>query len=98
MERYGLFVLIALGSRSSTSAFRSPGRPTTSAQLELVAVGVCFVVVCTLWWTYFDHATRPSRWRSRAAPEHVVMSRHLAYGHFGVVGGIVCIAVGFEQW
>ena len=25
------------------------------------------------------------------------MSRQLTYGHFGVVGGIVCIAVGFEQ-
>ena len=25
------------------------------------------------------------------------MSRHLAYGHFGIVGGIVTIAVGFEN-
>jgi low temperature requirement protein LtrA len=25
------------------------------------------------------------------------MSRHLAYGHFGIIGGIVTIAVGFEN-
>ena len=27
----------------------------------------------------------------------MVMSRHLAYGHFGIIGGIVTIAVGFEN-
>ena len=33
----------------------------------------------------------------KSAHRDVAMSRHLAYGHFGIIGGIVAIAVGFEQ-
>ncbi|MEP6648341.1 MAG: low temperature requirement protein A [Lapillicoccus sp.] len=65
--------------------------------IELMAVAACFAVVCTLWWTYFDHSNAAITSALEGAREHVVISRHLAYGHFGVVGGIVCIAVGFEN-
>jgi low temperature requirement protein LtrA len=97
MERYGLFVLIALGESIVDLSLPFARQATAIRPEELVAVGVCFVVVCLLWWTYFDHANAAITRALAGAPEHVVMSRHLAYGHFGIVGGIVTIAVGFEN-
>jgi low temperature requirement protein LtrA len=46
---------------------------------------------------YFDHSNAAITSALQGSQEHVVLARHLAYGHFGVVGGIVCMAVGFEQ-
>ena len=97
MERYGLFVLIALGESIVDLSLPLARQATTIRPDELVAVAVCFVVVCLLWWTYFDHANAAITSALSGAREHVVMSRHLAYGHFGIVGGIVTIAVGFEN-
>jgi low temperature requirement protein LtrA len=96
-ERYGLFVLIALGESIVDLSLPFARQATPIRPGELVAVGVCFVVVCLLWWTYFDHANAAITRALAGAREHVVMSRHLAYGHFGIVGGIVTIAVGFEN-
>jgi low temperature requirement protein LtrA len=97
MERYGLFVLIALGESIVDLSLPLARQATAIGPGELLAVGVCFIVVCLLWWTYFDHANAAITLALQAAREHVVMSRHLAYGHFGIIGGIVTIAVGFEN-
>jgi low temperature requirement protein LtrA len=97
MERYGLFVLIALGESIVDLSLPLAKQATTIRPLELLAVAVCFVVVIMLWWTYFDQANAAITSALEARREHVVVSRHLAYGHFGIVGGIVTIAVGFEN-
>ena len=97
MERYGLFVLIALGESIVDLSLPLARQATAIQPDELLAVAVCFVVVCLLWWTYFDHANAAITQALSGAREHVVMSRHLAYGHFGIIGGIVTIAVGFEN-
>jgi low temperature requirement protein LtrA len=97
MERYGLFVLIALGESIVDLSLPLTRQATAIRPGELLAVGVCFIVVCLLWWTYFDHANAAITAALQGAREHVAMSRHLAYGHFGIVGGIVTIAVGFEN-
>ena len=97
MERFGLFVLIALGEQIVDLSLPLARQSDNIRPLELLAVGVCFVVVCTLWWTYFDRSNAAITLAIAGSQEHVVMSRQLTYGHFGVVGGIVCIAVGFEQ-
>jgi low temperature requirement protein LtrA len=97
MERYGLFVLIALGESIVDLSLPLARQASAIEADELLAVAVCFVVVCLLWWTYFDHANAAITQALSGAHEHVVMSRHLAYGHFGIIGGIVTIAVGFEN-
>jgi low temperature requirement protein LtrA len=97
MERYGLFVLIALGESIVDLSLPLARQPIEIQPGELLAVGVCFVVVCLLWWAYFDHANAAITEAISGAREHVVISRHLAYGHFGIIGGIVTIAVGFEN-
>jgi low temperature requirement protein LtrA len=97
MERYGLFVLIALGESLVDLSLPSFRRGAAVRPEELLAAGVCFVVVCLLWWTYFDHANAAISAALAGVREHVVLSRHLAYGHFGIIGGIVIVAVGFED-
>jgi low temperature requirement protein LtrA len=97
MERFGLFVLIALGEQIVDLSLPLARQADVIRPLELLAVAVCFVVVCALWWTYFDHSSAAITSALQGSRQHIVLSRHLAYGHFGVVGGIVCIAVGFEQ-
>jgi low temperature requirement protein LtrA len=96
-ERYGLFVLIALGESLVDLSLPSFRQGSAVRPEELLAVGLCFVVVCLLWWTYFDHANAAITAALAGVREHVVLSRHLAYGHFGIIGGIVIIAVGFES-
>jgi low temperature requirement protein LtrA len=97
MERYGLFVLIALGESIVDLSYPFARQGTAVRPDELLAVGVCFAVVCLLWWTYFDHANAAISAALAGVREHVVLSRHLAYGHFGIIGGIVFVAVGFED-
>ncbi len=97
MERFGLFVLIALGESIVDLSLPLARQATVIRPLELLAVAVCFAVVCTLWWTYFDRANAAITTALAGSRKHIVVSRHVAYGHFGVIGGIVCIAVGFEQ-
>ena len=97
MERYGLFVLVALGESIIDLSLPLARQPTAIRPGELAAVGVCFIVICLLWWTYFDHANAAIAAAMKSAHRDVAMSRHLAYGHFGIIGGIVAIAVGFEQ-
>lgn len=97
MERFGLFVLIALGESMVDLGLPLARQATVIRPLELLAVAICFLVVCTLWWTYFDHSNAAITVALHGSRKHIVVSRHVTYGHFGVIGGIVCIAVGFEQ-
>jgi len=97
MERYGLFVLIAVGESIVDLSLPLARQATEIRPGELVAVAVCFVVTCLLWWTYFDHSNAAITHALAGVREHVVFSRHLAYGHLGIIGGIVSIAVGFEN-
>ena len=97
MERYGLFVLIAVGESIVDLSAPLARQATPIRPEELVAVAVCFLVTCLLWWTYFNRANAAITEALAGAREHVVLSRHLAYGHFGIIGGIVSIAVGFEN-
>jgi low temperature requirement protein LtrA len=97
MERFGLFVLIALGESIVDLSLPLARQADVIEADELLAVAVCFMVVCTLWWTYFDHSNAAITTALAGSRKHIVVARHVAYGHFGVIGGIVCIAVGFEQ-
>ncbi len=97
MERYGLFVLIALGESIVDLSLPLARQGLKVWPEQLLSVGMCFVVVCLLWWTYFDRANAAITAALAGFREHVVLSRHLAYGHFGIIAGIVMIAVGFEN-
>ena len=97
MERFGLFVLIALGESIVDLSLPLARQADDIRPTSCWRSAVCFVVVCTLWWTYFDHSNAAITTALAGSRKHIVVARHVAYGHFGVIGGIVCIAVGFEQ-
>ena len=97
-ERHGLFVIIALGESLIVVGATLASAERTS---ELVAVGIGAVAVtCLLWWTYFGWLKDDLE----DALEHEPVARTGLLGrdaysllHFPLVGGVMGIAVGFEE-
>jgi low temperature requirement protein LtrA len=96
-ERFGLFVLIALGESIIGIGLPLAGQTERITVLELLAVGTCFLLVCAMWWTYFADFHESIGTAVATAPIHISTVRHLEYGHLGLAGGIVMVGVGFEQ-
>ncbi len=96
-ERFGLFLIIALGE--SVVALGAPAAAHGALDTGVgVAVAVAFVLVGGLWWMYFEfaadavhHAVETSR-----VPADTVR-QILTYAHFGLIGGIVCVAYGVGE-
>lgn len=93
-ERFGLFVIIVLGEGVVTVG--SAVGPVSGAAAVVAAVGG-FVLVASLWWTYFDRAALVV---SNAIAERQTTSTAArdvySYGHFPVVCGIVVQAAGIQ--
>ena len=97
-ERHALFVIIALGESVVAAGLTMAAEPRA---LNLALVGVGAVVIsCLLWWSYFG-------WFQKSAlsilertpdPEQSRMAS-TAYSllHFPLVGGIIGVAVAFEE-
>jgi low temperature requirement protein LtrA len=92
-ERYGLFVIIALGESIAAVGVRSR---TTQLDLRLiVAVTLCLLITVGLWWTYFDRFARMAEERLRSAREPVLAaSDAYSYLHLVIIAGIIVFAVG----
>jgi low temperature requirement protein LtrA len=96
-ERFGLFVIVALGE--SVVAI---GAPATAAEhldaAELAAVAAAFAVSAALWWVYFVYAASALQHAVATSPRQVVIIRQvLSYAHIGFLGGIVAVAVGMRE-
>ncbi|MFJ9344206.1 low temperature requirement protein A [Streptomyces sp. NPDC101733] len=96
-ERFGLFVMIALGE--SIVAVGAP--VATSPELgtgSLTAVAVAFVLVCTLWWVYFHLAASAVRHGLETAAVRADVARQvLSYGHLSLIASIIAVAVGMAE-
>lgn len=91
-ERFGTFVLIALGETVVSTA---EGAAHHVEPLKLAAVGSAFVVCCGLWWVYFAQAARAIHHALEAATARIEIIRPvLSYGHLAFIAGIVGVAVG----
>jgi low temperature requirement protein LtrA len=92
-ERYGLFVIIALGESIVTTGVR-----TRTAQLDVtvvVAVGLCLLITIGLWWTYFARFASQAEARLRQHDEPVLAaSDAYSYLHLVIIAGIIIFAVG----
>jgi len=90
-ERFGLFLIIALGesvAETGVVAWRQPATPA-----RLAAVAVAFTLACALWWVYFAFAADAIRHALRTAKVAIEVIRPvLPYGHLGFVGGVIAIA------
>jgi low temperature requirement protein LtrA len=96
-ERFGLFVIIALGESIVGIGLAAADVPRDV--IHVVALGVMFIIAAGLWWSYFDKASpmvesvfsqRTGRARSRFARN--------AYSilHYPIIVGIVFFAVAAE--
>jgi len=92
-ERFGLFLIIALGESVAETGVVAGRLPLTPARLA--AVAVAFALACALWWVYFVFAAGAIRYAVRTAEVAMEVIRPvLPYGHLGFIGGIIAIAAG----
>jgi low temperature requirement protein LtrA len=96
-ERFGLFLLIALGE--------SVVEIGTSAQSDQAldaargfAVAAAFVFCCALWWVYFQFAADAVRHALATAKVQLDITRMvLSYGHLLFIAGIIVATVGLRE-
>ncbi len=96
-ERFGLFLLIALGE-----SVVAVGAPAASAEhidwSVLAAVAVAFVLTAGLWWVYFHFAADAMRHALATAQVQLDIARHvLSYGHFVFIATVITIGVGMRE-
>jgi low temperature requirement protein LtrA len=95
-ERFGLFVLIALGE-----SVVSVGTAASAAHLTVVqgfAVAAAFALSCGLWWVYFHFAADAMRHALATAKIQIDVTRLvLSYGHLLFIAAIILVAVGLRE-
>jgi len=96
-ERFGLFVLIAIGESIVAIGVPVANSGTAIGPATLTAVGGAFLLCCGLWWVYFHFANDAMRHALTIAPTQLTITRHvLSYGHVVFIASIVSVAVGME--
>jgi low temperature requirement protein LtrA len=94
-ERFGLFVLIAVGESLVAVASSSPQILTL---LDGAAVAAAFAVSVGLWWVYFHFAADAVRHALATASVQLNITRTvLSYGHLLFIGAIIVISVGLHD-
>jgi low temperature requirement protein LtrA len=95
-ERFGLFVLIALGeSVVAVGASLDPHHLTVA---EGFGVGVAFAVAAGLWWVYFNYAADAMRHAMATARVQLDITRLvLSYGHLAFIAAVILVAVGLRE-
>ena len=87
-ERFGLFVLIALGE--SVVAVGLSADPRTLDWAQGFAVAAAFIVSCGLWWVYFYFAADAVRHALATAEVQLDITRLvLSYGHLSFIAAII---------
>jgi low temperature requirement protein LtrA len=95
-ERFGLFVIIALGE--SIVAVGVSAAPEAMTPARLGAVAAAFALACALWWVYFAFAASAVHHAvATAAVQTDIVRQILAYAHLVFIGAIVAVAVGLAE-
>jgi low temperature requirement protein LtrA len=95
-ERFGLFVLIALGE--SVVAIGVSARAGHIDVAVGAAVAAAFVLSAGLWWVYFHFAADAVRHALATAAVQLDITRLvLSYGHLMFIAAIIVIAVGLHD-
>jgi low temperature requirement protein LtrA len=94
-ERFGLFIIIALGESIVTTG-------ATTAELHLdnvtaIAFATAFLTTAGLWWLYFTAVARIAEQQLERAADRTTLARDAyTYLHVVLVAGVVVSAVGDE--
>jgi low temperature requirement protein LtrA len=97
-ERYGLFVIIALGESIVAIGIGALSAQRTVASMAALVVG--FIGTAALWWSYFAHlAEKGERYLQDAPPKERGRFARDAYSilHFPIILGIVLFSVAVEN-
>ncbi|HEY7046543.1 MAG TPA: low temperature requirement protein A [Jatrophihabitantaceae bacterium] len=96
-ERFGLFLIIALGE--SVVAIGGPAAQIRHLSAGvLCAVAAAFVLACALWWVYFHFAADAMRYALTTAQVQTHIARHvMTYGHLMLIGSVISVAVGMQE-
>jgi low temperature requirement protein LtrA len=94
-ERFGLFIIIALGESIVIT-----GATVSGADLDapiLAAFATAFLVTAAMWWLYFTYVARIAERRLELAANRTRTARDAyTYLHVVLVAGIIVSAVGDE--
>jgi low temperature requirement protein LtrA len=94
-ERFGLFIIIALGESIVVTGATASERGLHGA--TLVAFGAAFLTTAAMWWLYFTGVARIAELRLAHAHDRTQMARDAyTYLHVMLVAAIVVSAVGDE--
>ncbi|MEW1828803.1 low temperature requirement protein A [Streptomyces sp. NPDC088196] len=92
-ERFGLFIIIALGEN-----IFSVGAGVAKGPLDpvsLTALTLAFLIGCALWWLYFHLVASAVAHALRTHPTPAIVVRDvLSYGHLVLVAGLLLVSVG----
>jgi low temperature requirement protein LtrA len=95
VERFGLFIILALGESIVITG-------ATTSQLELTparlaALACAFLGSAALWWLYFNYVSRMAERRLELAENRTRLARDgYTYLHVVIVAGVIVSAVGDE--
>lgn len=95
-ERFGLFVLIALGESVVAVGTSAETQHLTWAQGW--AIAAAFALSCGLWWVYFHFAADAMRHALATVKVQLDNTRLvLSYGHLAFIAAIIVVAVGLHE-
>jgi low temperature requirement protein LtrA len=96
-ERFGLFIIIAIGETVVAMGTQAAGHEHVGL-VVLGTLALSFVLICTLWWTYFHFGASAMRHALRTTPIQGRIVRDVfSYTHLAYVIGIICVAVGLKK-
>ncbi len=95
-ERFGLFLIIALGE-----TVVAVGANATTIRLgpaTAITLALCFIIMTLLWWSYFHYGAPAARHSLSTDPVQTRIARDVfSYAHLVYVIAIICIAVGMKK-
>lgn len=95
-ERFGLFIIIALGE--TVVAVGSQGSARPLGALTLTVMALSFIIILGLWWTYFHFGASAARHSLEQDPVQSRIVREVfSYAHLIYVIAIICVAVGLKK-
>jgi low temperature requirement protein LtrA len=95
-ERFGLFVIIALGEVLVDVGVQESHDGLGA--VALVALVLAFILTCVLWWTYFHFAAPALEHALRGARIQSTLVRSVfSHGHLAMVVGLILTAAGLAQ-
>ena len=90
-ERFGLFVIIALGETVVATGAAAAERDLDA--VGLAALAAAFAVCCGLWWVYFAFSASAIHDAIESTTARIEIIRPvLSYGHLVLIAGIIGIA------